>query len=123
MDRRSLFIAAFLGVQALLPLHYYLLGKDHYDERFAWRMFSDVRMLRCEGSFAVGGRPVDLAARFHSAWITLLERGRSEVIGEMGQRLCETAEAPVHLSLSCREADGRKVVVEDGRRDLCEGMP
>jgi hypothetical protein len=44
---RGRFIIAFLAVQLLLPLHYYLVRHDPHDERFAWRMFSPMRMADC----------------------------------------------------------------------------
>src|SRR6185369_4719609 len=40
--------ALWLLVHVAIPLHYYYLGDDLYDERFAWRMFSAVRLQRCE---------------------------------------------------------------------------
>jgi len=47
------FIAVFVIAQLLLPLHYYLARKDPHDERFAWRMFSPMRMARCVPSVAI----------------------------------------------------------------------
>ena len=85
MDRRAFFLALVLGSQALLPAHYYL-GTDPLDERFAWRMFSPVRMLTCQVEYEVQGVPVALPEHFHSAWITLVKRGRLDVTEAVGQR-------------------------------------
>jgi hypothetical protein len=43
---RNLFIVGWVGLQVALPLSYYL-GDDRFDERFAWRMFSPVRLSEC----------------------------------------------------------------------------
>ncbi len=123
MDRRVVFIGLFLIVQLALPLSYYL-GDDRYDERFAWRMFSDVRMVRCRADYRIGGAPVRLLERFHVAWQTLVERGRRPVVDAVARRLCRDAGgAPVTLRLECREFDGSTRVLEDGARNLCEEDP
>ena len=41
---RGRFILVFVLSQLLLPLHYYVGRRDPHDERFAWRMFSPMRM-------------------------------------------------------------------------------
>ena len=41
---RGRFIAVFIATQLVLPLRYYVLRDDEHDERFAWRMFSPMRM-------------------------------------------------------------------------------
>ncbi|MBW2464764.1 MAG: hypothetical protein JRH11_24155, partial [Deltaproteobacteria bacterium] len=41
--KKNTLIVAFLAFQLLLPLRYYM-GSDEFDERFAWRMFSPIRM-------------------------------------------------------------------------------
>lgn len=106
MDRRSAFILLVLLVQLLLPLRYYL-SSDRYDERFSWRMFSSYRMARCQVVFSDQGEAIELGEEFHSAWITLLKRGRSDVIEGVGDRLCATHPGrDLRLDARCRLVDG-----------------
>lgn len=125
MNPRSLLIALFLGSQALLPLHYYVGQEDTYDaydERFAWRMFSPIRMLRCKADYRVGGQPRPLMQNYHATWNTLSERGRIDVLERLAEDLCAKNEGEeVTLNLSCKEADGTVKILEKGERNLCEG--
>lgn len=124
MDRRSVFITCMLALNVLGPLHYYVVTTDPYDERFAWRMFSPVRMLRCEADFRLDGQPVDLSANIHSAWITLVQRGRSDVTQAVADRLCLINPAKaLTLDYRCREVGGvvRTLVTPD--HDLCAEAP
>lgn len=118
------FIVAFLAVQVLAPLSYYTLRQDRLDERFAWRMFSEVRMVRCEARFAVAGSAVALSARYHSAWITLLERGRRDVVRGVALDLCaDHPGQPVTLDLACTFPDRTTLTVFDGEANLCANPP
>ena len=111
-------IAAFLVVQALLPLHYYLFRRDFHDERFAWRMFSPMRMTQCKLAFTVDNQPVDLGAQFHEAWIEIAQRGRSSVIDEMAHKLCrEHPGKPVNVTVDCHYMD--RPDARYGGVDLC----
>jgi hypothetical protein len=106
MDRRSAFILLVVLVQGLLPLRYYL-SNDRYDERFSWRMFSSYRMARCQVDYRDGDQPLVLEESFHSAWITLLKRGRSDVVEAVGRRACATHPgADLRLDMRCRLVDG-----------------
>jgi hypothetical protein len=119
VNRRHGFIAAFLLVQVLAPLHYYTVRRDRNDERFAWRMFSPTRMLSCEPTFLVDGQPAQLYATFHEAWIEIAKRGRFAVLEAMGARLCEQhAGKEVRLDLKCRGVDG--TLETWGGSDLCK---
>ncbi len=120
MTLRDGLVVAFLLVQLVLPLHYYTVREDRFDERFSWRMFSDIRMIKCQASFHQAGRPIKLSGEFHMAWNTLVGRGRGDVIDAVGQELCDTAgEDPVTLRLACRLADGTRQVLSDGSDNLC----
>ena len=122
MDRRSIFIGGLLLVQALLPAHYYLSGHDPYDERFAWRMFSPIRMLKCGSEFKVGPTQttVNLEQQFHVAWITLTRRGRHEVTEAMGRRICLLNPGEeVRLHYVCKEMDGTRVDLSLPDHDIC----
>lgn len=103
---RGRFILAFLAVQLALPLRYYLAHRDPHDERFAWRMFSPMRMARCTPTVLLDGKPLELGTEFHEAWVTLAGRGRFSVIEEMGAALCERHPgAEVRMSIDCTYID------------------
>ncbi len=113
------FIAIWLAVQILAPLDYYLLRSDKHDERFAWRMFSPMRMLRCEPHFLVGGVESPLGRTFHEGWVEIAERGRLVVLEAMGQRLCrDNPGKDVRLDMTCTRIDGDKE--HYGGSDLCK---
>ena len=97
-------IATFVGLQLLLPLRYYL-SPDPYDERFSWRMFSTVRVARCQSQAwertetdtapksvrLSGGRDHAGQPRYgviHNAWRTLIRRNRVAVIDAYLQHRC-----------------------------------
>lgn len=102
-----------LLAQALIPLRYYL-GHDPYDERFAWRMFSDIRMQRCQvtATEVVDGqsRPVPLVRNIHMAWINTLKRNRSAVVQRYLRWRCEQeGVTQAELSSRCVTPEGRTV--------------
>lgn len=105
--RATLAAGLYLLLQLAIPLGYYTVRQDPADERFSWRMFSDVHMMRCELRLSAGPQaiPVDLERRFHAAWIELAQRGRRSVIEAMARRVCESR-PPVALELTCGELDG-----------------
>jgi hypothetical protein len=112
-------IVAIVGTQLLIPLHYYLVRKDRHDERFAWRMFSPMRMARCEPAFRIDGNPLSLAGEFHEAWIEAAERGRFTVIEAMAARLCdEHPGSAVRVNLECTYLD--RPAETFGGFDMCE---
>jgi hypothetical protein len=93
-ELRSLWLWLLVAVQVAIPLSYYLVREDRDDERFAWRMFSAVRMTRCEvAGFdqrdASTRTPVALPEQLHSSWIRSLERGRRRVIELFLASRCE----------------------------------
>lgn len=106
------FIHVFLAVQLLLPLAYYTVRADRNDERFAWRMFSSVRMISCRAEFRTGPEATpqrSLYGVFHEAWIELSKRGRMEVIDAMARALCarEGGDNPeVQVRVTCKTVDG-----------------
>ena len=116
---RGRFIVAFVAVQLLLPLDYYVVRHDPHDERFAWRMFSPMRMTRCQTRFSVGGQPVVLGHEFHEAWIEIASRGRFSVLEEMADKLChEHPGAPVGLAVDCTYLD--RPAAHFGHADMCK---
>jgi hypothetical protein len=116
---RGRFIAVFVVVQLLLPLHYYLVRRDPHDERFAWRMFSPMRMARCTPKVVLDGKPLELESEFHEAWLELAERGRFVVIEAMAEHLCRKHPgSSVVVTVDCnyldRDADSY------GGFDMCQ---
>lgn len=125
---RGPFIAVFVALQIFGPMHYYCGRRDKHDERFAWRMFSPMRMLDCGGRagmkghvrFTIDDRPAPLGAVFHEAWIEIANRGRIGVLERMGQRLCTLNPGKaVKVDLLCIDLDGQRE--ERGGFNLCAG--
>ncbi len=103
---RGRFIVAFVLVQLLLPLHYYWARRDPHDERFAWRMFSPMRMAKCTPKVAIDSQPFALDGAFHEAWLELAGRGRFVVVEAMAARLCaQHPGSSVTISLDCTYLD------------------
>jgi len=102
-----------VALQLLIPASYYLLRDDRDDERFAWRMFSSVRLTHChvlafDGKTAQERAPVALAKSLHASWLRSLERGRKHVIEHFLASRC--AEPQVHysqLERACTSPSGR----------------
>jgi hypothetical protein len=116
---RGRFILAFLAIQLLLPLHYYVLRHDPHDERFAWRMFSPMRMTQCSVRFAVDKQPVQLGTKFHEAWIEIAKRGRYAVLEQMAEKLCsDNPGKPVELGVDCTYLD--RPAAHFGHADMCK---
>ncbi len=112
------FIAAFLALQLLLPLDYYLARRDTHDERFAWRMFSPTRMVHCELTMTIDDQQVNLNREFHEAWLALAARGRRTVIEAMGRRLCRRHQGAVVIARAeCKPLAGTSYLM--GGFDLC----
>jgi hypothetical protein len=110
----SALIAAFLLFQIAMPLRYYLGGRG-YDERFSWRMFSSVRMQRCEvqvreTSADGSDRKLDLERELQVAWIGMLERYRAQVVEELLRKRCaQPGTREVRYTRSCRDTDGSEL--------------
>jgi hypothetical protein len=116
---RGRFIVVFVLAQLLLPLHYYVNHRDPHDERFAWRMFSPMRMAKCVPKVVLDGNPFDLRTEFHEAWTEIVSRGRFVVIEEMGAKLCEKHPGSViTVSLDCSYID--RPDYSWGGYDICQ---
>lgn len=126
MRARDLFIAAFLLSQLALPLRWYVARDpaDPFDERFAWRMFSPERMVRCVAQAQLDGAPLDLDRELHSAWLTLIQRGRMDVVRAAARRVCLTHPGEtLRMRLTCRELDGAERTLVEPTADLCAEAP
>jgi hypothetical protein len=116
---RGRFILAMVASQLVLPIHYYLVRADKHDERFAWRMFSPMRMAQCTPAVTIDGAPFDLASKFHEAWLSLASRGRASVIEAMAARMCQDHPGkPVVVSVQCTYIDRPPQTF--GGHDLCQ---
>jgi hypothetical protein len=112
------FIAGFVVLQLALPLHYYCGRRDQHDERFAWRMFSPTRMVRCELTMTIDDAAVDIDREFHQAWLALAARGRRAVIEAMGHHLCQRhPKTAVVARARCTPLRGEPYLL--GGFDLC----
>ena len=122
-----------VGLQIAIPVSYYFVRDDRDDERFAWRMFSSVRLKRCEVRVFerdAGGTqlPVDLPSHLHASWIRSLERGRSHVIERFLATRCRASTVvSAALERHCHGASGQ--ALPDGHYDyecgsqLLQGAP
>lgn len=120
-------VVGLLLLQAVIPLRYYL-GDDPYDERFSWRMFSAVRVIRCNTGVQerVGDarrpRPVHLMKVIHEAWVTTLRRNREEVIRAFLARRCREEDVrEVTLVSQCVDARGQRMEPMRWQRDCDSG--
>ena len=109
----DLCIVGYLAIQVALPLAYYAGLRAPTDERFAWRMFSAVRLDRCEVEVSekarASGTPRTLPLQqiVQEAWIHELERGQPRVVDRFLRRACEDARVEeVTFSRRCHAADG-----------------
>jgi hypothetical protein len=103
-------IALFLLYQIAMPLRYYARGGGD-DERFSWRMFSSVRLRKCQAHVheVVAGksRAVELGKAVQIAWIGMLERGRPQVVDKLLRRRCEQpGVSETRYERSCTNTDG-----------------
>jgi hypothetical protein len=122
---RGWLILGFVTIQLVAPLHYYLFRDDKHDERFAWRMFSPMRMMTCDAPpghpmFTLDGAEVPLYKTFHEAWIEVAKRGRIVVLEAMAAKLCaDHPGSDVRLDLVCVDLSNRPESVGGGF-DLCK---
>jgi hypothetical protein len=113
-------------VQIAIPASYYLRA-DRDDERFAWRMFSAVRVKKCEVRLQEerrdgASRSVPLKQAFHSAWVHALERGRQRVIDEVLKARCaQPSMAEARIERSCQDAARRPLPPQLFRMQCDEG--
>jgi hypothetical protein len=113
-------------VQVAIPASYYLGRGGHDDERFAWRMFSAVRLKRCNVDAFDGeldsGAPVDVARAVHASWAGSLARGRRRVIARFLATRCEQPGVrAASLARRCQSPSGRRLPVHRYRYDCASG--
>lgn len=117
---RGRFILFVIALQLVLPLHYYAGRRDPHDERFAWRMFSPMRMAQCTSDMRVDGKKLELGGLYHEAWIEITKRGRYVVLEKMAAQQCGANPGKqVTLRLECKYL-GQKEPEVYGGFNLCE---
>ncbi len=118
-------LGLFVAFQLVVPLTYYLRD-DPYDERFAWRMFSAVRLHRCQTS-ALERRdedeiPIALAQELHRAWVNHLSRNRRDVVRAFLRKRCEShGVTSVVVRNDCVAPDGTALEPQIYERDCLSG--
>ena len=128
MVLRSGFIVAYLAFQIGLPLSYYFARDNPFDERFAWRMFSPVRVSECSvrlwEQLGSARASVDPSRELGPAWVGLMQRARVAVIERYAVQRCARLRAQVsrpelYVELQCQGADGGTFRPIDPTRNLC----
>ena len=120
------FIVLAVAAQLLVPLTYYLRD-DPYDERFAWRMFSGVRLQQCRTSaFETGAngveQQVDPFRLVTPGWVANLSRNRRPVIESYLEHRCDVGELrAVRVLNVCQGVDGEAVPPREYARDCATG--
>ena len=112
-----LLLSGWLALQVWTPLSYYLSG-DIYDERFAWRMFSAVRVQQCslDARETVNGteQPIALQSVLPAPWVSLLQRDRPAVVAHFLAWRCASDAHPdtVQLTHACQSVSGDALPAE-----------
>lgn len=124
--RDHLIVLLFLSLQLGVPISYYL-GDDVYDERFAWRMFSPIRMVKCDVRFSETPditQAIRLDREIGETWINWMRRGHHRVIDGYARFHCQQAsakgeEASLHAQVACHLPDGAMDRLYSPQEDLC----
>jgi len=123
------FVGAYLALVLLTPLRYYL-GDDPYDERFAWRMFSDVRLRACTTELvetvAEGGtlheRRPPLEGIVHFSWREMLARNRRAVVVALLEARCEGEDVvEARIVNTCQSSAGEPLPTREYRLECASG--
>ncbi len=105
-----------------MPLGYYLGWRSPADERFAWRMFSAVRLDRCEAAVtetvrdgaSTAARPLPLRETLQRGWLVQLTRGQPRVVDRILARACDDEGVlAATLIRRCRATDGTEAPPEE----------
>ena len=117
-------VLVFFGIQLYLPLSYYWQDKV-YDERFAWRMFSPVRMTSCDFRLWHGEARtrIKLSKNYHVVWINLAKRARMSVVNAIINDRCES-HSFVSGQLRCTSPQAAAIGLCRNRQDANrDGIP
>ena len=106
-----------VAAQIAIPASYYVERAGRDDERFAWRMFSAIRLKRCsvdafDGELDAEAPRIDVSRAIHASWSSSLARGRHRVIEAFLATRCSRPEVGVaSLTRRCRSPSGRRLPV------------
>ena len=133
----SLFILAWLVWQGAVPLSYYVRGGVQEDQRFSWRMFSQVwlaskscNVLAFEvvAPSSPGGPPsvrhLDLRHVLHSIWVEQVRQNRGPLVERFLRARCDRDPSVLQVEImrTCPVAPG-PVLPEVDRRLQCHVDP
>ena len=135
-----LFLVIFFGAQTWAAASYY--WSDHlWDERFAWRMFSTVRNLKCDFKMwrgseqgrercpdMISGRcdQVRLSKEQHMVWVNLMRRGRLSVLDQWAAYECDKhykmGGGKVFVELRCQAPNAERAwtPIQSSKVNLCQ---
>ena len=110
--RTGALIAAFVGLQFLIPLTY-LTREDAGDERFTWRSLHAPTAPSCETSASLerfdGQREtIELKTLIHQDWVDYVGQGRRTVVDAFLRKQCE-ADGVLEVELVNRCDDERGI--------------
>ena len=108
--RSRIFIAAFVGIQFLVPLTY-LLRDDATDDRFTWRSLATPEASECEATASIvrgsgEQEPIELETTLHEDWVDYVRLGRQSVVNAFLERTCaENGVTQVELVTRCADRE------------------
>ena len=111
--RSSIFIAAFVAAQFLIPLSY-LVREDASDDRFTWRSFARAPIADCESLASLqlyGGErhQVPVEELLHADWVRYVQQGRRAVVDAFLLKQCEADDVErVDLVNRCNDERGTR---------------
>jgi hypothetical protein len=110
--RSSVFIAAFVVLQFLVPLTY-LAREDASDDRFTWRSLALREEPVCPTSVSLertGGERESLSVEtlIHEDWVHYLEQGRRAVVDAFLVQQCDQDVEHVELVRACSDDRGTR---------------
>lgn len=126
----SILIAIILVSQLVLPVSYYVSDRT-FDERFAWRMFSPIRVTNCSVSWFEGpggvGTPIRPGTEIAAPWISLMRRAREPVIVAYARYRCDRmrgreAHPVLRARIVCNHPDGEPRTIVSTDNNLCESL-
>ena len=131
-------LGAFFAAQTWAAASYYL-GDYPWDERFAWRMFSTVRGLKCDYRIwrakpdgnercpdlsSARCERVRLSKEQHMVWVNLMRRGRLSVLDQLASHDCaqQGDGGGYFVALSCQAPEPPHALqpIQSERVNLCE---
>lgn len=130
MSKRAtnLFIALFVASQLAMPMSYYA-GDRTFDERFAWRMFSPIRVTSCDVRWYEGATRtrVQPYSEIGAPWVSLMARARESVIVAYARHRCAQMrgrhEQPaLRVHVACDHPDGQRRTLATPFVNLCETL-